>query len=87
MPEKELPLGKGRRPELAADSESNGHRSTLIRGAYRQEFDRHLIVPERNMNISQNSCLFVGNRSQGSNSPQGTQGTQRAITLILVLCE
>ena len=25
MPEKELPLGKGRRPELAADSESNGH--------------------------------------------------------------
>ncbi len=26
MPEKELPLGKGRRPELAADSESNGPR-------------------------------------------------------------
>ena len=25
MPEKELPLGKGRRPELAGDSESNGH--------------------------------------------------------------
>jgi len=25
MPEKELPLGKGRRPELAGDSESNKH--------------------------------------------------------------
>ena len=28
MPEKELPLGKGRRPELAADSESYEHRWT-----------------------------------------------------------
>jgi len=39
MPEKELPRGKGRRPELAGDSESNERELTRMgrggRGAYR----------------------------------------------------